>query len=189
MLTGALVEKWESEPVHSRRVRITGTELRSVPFDAKEIFGLQLTDVILRDCDLSNVAAREGLLRRVEIHDSRLLGFSLTEGSAHDLRISNSSLALSSFAFAELRNVVFERVSLAEASFMQALLEDVEFDDCKLAGTDFRGVKLKGCAIRDSTLDGVLGVESLRGVAMPWSDVLASAGAIAAALGITVESG
>jgi hypothetical protein len=55
------------------------------------------------------------------------------------------------------------------------------------AGTDFRGVKLKRCVIRGSPLDDVLGVECLRGIAMPWSDIVASAGAIAAALGITVE--
>jgi len=62
------------------------------------------------------------------------------------------------------------------------------FTDCKLAGTDFRGVKLKGCAIRGTSLDGIVGVDSLRGVAMPWMDVLDSAAALAAALGIIVEA-
>lgn len=70
---------------------------------------------------------------------------------------------------------------------MDAQLETVTFIDCKLAGADFRGVKLKGCAIRGTSLDGVLGVDCLQGVAMPWVDVLDSAGAIAAALGIRIE--
>lgn len=43
------------------------------------------------------------------------------------------------------------------------------------------------CAIRGTALDGVLGIESLRGVRMPWGDVLASTAALAAGLGITIE--
>ena len=34
---------------------------------------------------------------------------------------------------------------------------------------------------------GVLGVESLRGLRMPWTDAVASAAAMAAALGIVIE--
>jgi hypothetical protein len=70
---------------------------------------------------------------------------------------------------------------------MEAQLAAVEFVDCRLSGADFRGVKTKGCAIRSSSLDGVLGVDSLKGVAMPLADVLASAAALATALGIVVE--
>ena len=70
---------------------------------------------------------------------------------------------------------------------MHARLESVAFVDCRLDGADFRHAKVAGCAIRGASLDGVLGVESLRGLRMPWPDVLASAGALAAALGIDVE--
>src|SRR6202044_3278594 len=102
----------------------------------------------------------------------RLVGFGLTGGTVQDLRVVDSSLALGSFAYSKLRDVVFERVDLAEASFMQAQLETVAFIDCKLAGSDFRGVKMKGCTIRGTSLDGILGVDCLRGVSMPWGDVL-----------------
>lgn len=77
---------------------------------------------------------------------------------------------------------------MTDASFMAARLESVEFIGCKLTGADFRGAKIKGCAIRGSSLDDVLGIESLRGLRMPWGDLLASAGALAAALGIAVEA-
>jgi uncharacterized protein YjbI with pentapeptide repeats len=79
-------------------------------------------------------------------------------------------------------------VNLAEASFMDARLESVAFLDCRLDGADFRGAQVTACAVRGASLDGVLGVESLRGLRMPWPDVLASAGALAAALGIAIES-
>jgi hypothetical protein len=50
----------------------------------------------------------------------------------------------------------------------------------------FCGVNSNGCPIRGASLDGVVGVNRLKGV-MPWADVLASAAAPAGALGIVVK--
>jgi uncharacterized protein YjbI with pentapeptide repeats len=186
-LDGVLLEDEGSEPVRANRIQVSESELRGITVDAGDAPGLRLADVVLRGCELSNVDGREGSLRRVEIHGSRLVGFGLAGGTVQDLRVVDSSLALASLAFSKLQNVVFERVDLAEASFMDARLETVAFIDCKLAGADFRGVKLKGCVIRGTALDGIVGVDCLKGVVMPWVDVLASTAALAAALGIIVE--
>jgi uncharacterized protein YjbI with pentapeptide repeats len=186
-ISGARVAATEA-PVRAGRLRIRESELRGVTFEAANAPGLELIDVVMRDCGLSNVDGREGVIRRAELHRSQLVGFGLSKGDARDLRVLDSSLELASFAAAQLSDVVFERVNLADASFMAARLEGVEFIDCRLTGADFRGAKIKGCAIRGTALDGVLGVESLRGLRMPWGDLLASAGALAAALGIAVET-
>ena len=170
-------------------MRIRESELRGLVVETEPAAGLELLDVVLRDCGLSNVDGRGGSIRRVEIERSRLVGFSLNEGKVRDLRVTDSSLELASFALAGLHNVVFERVNLAEASFMEARMQGVQFIDCTLTGADFRGARLTRCVIRGSSLEDVLGVESLRGLEMPWSDVVASAGALAAALGIDVETG
>ncbi len=186
-LTGALVAG-DGTAVQAGRVRVRESELRGVVLEPGSVPGLTLGDVIMRDCGLSNVDGREGALARVEAHRCQLVGFGLSRGDVRDLRVVDSSLQLASFASATLRNVVFERVNLADASFMHARLEAVAFVDCRLEGADFRHAKVAGCAIRGASLDGVLGVESLRGLRMPWPDVLASSGALAAALGIDVES-
>lgn len=175
------------DPLFAGRLQITESRLSGLALGGGDVQGLKLADVFLHDCDLSNVDGREGSLNRVEVHRSRLVGFGVAGGSARDVVIVDSSLALASFAFAKLRNVVFERVKLTDASFMEAHLERVVFIDCELGGSDFRGVKLKDCAIRGTPLDGILGVESMRGLAMPWPDLLASAAALAAGLGIDVE--
>jgi uncharacterized protein YjbI with pentapeptide repeats len=186
-LSGALVES-PPDPVRAARLRIRESELRGVTFEVDGAPGLELIDVVMRDCGLSNVDARESVIRRVEVHRSQLVGFGLNKGDARDLRVLDSSLELASFASAQLNGVVFERVNLTDVSFMAARLESVEFIDCQLTGADFRGAKIKGCAIRGSSLDHVLGIESLRGLRMPWGDLLASASALAAALGIAVEA-
>jgi uncharacterized protein YjbI with pentapeptide repeats len=186
-LSGALVAG-DGSALRAARVRLRECELHGVVLAAGSAPGLMLADVIMRDCGMSNVDGREGRLSRVELHRSRLVGFGLSRGDVRDLRVVDSSLQLASFASATLRNVVFERVNLAEASFMHARLESVAFVDCRLSGADFRHVTLAGCAMRGASLDGVLGVDSLRGLRMPWPDVLASAGALAVALGIDIES-
>lgn len=185
-LSGALVSG-DGGSVQAERVRVQESELRGLVLAPGAVPGLMLADVILRDCGMSNVDGRDGRLSRVEVHRSQLVGFGLTRGDVRDLRAVDSSLQLASFASANLRHVVFERVNLAEASFMHARLESVAFVDCRLQGADFRHAQLKACAIRGTSLDGVLGVESLRGLRMPWPDVLASAGALATALGISIE--
>jgi uncharacterized protein YjbI with pentapeptide repeats len=186
-LSGALVAG-DGTAVHAERVRVRESELRGFVLEPGNVPGLTLVDVILRECGISNVDGREGRLTRVEVHRSQLVGFAMHRGDVRDLRVVDSSFQLASFASATLRNVVFERVNLAEVSFMHARLESVAFVDCRLEGADFRHAKLAGCAIRGTSLDGVLGVESMRGLRMPWPDVLASAAALAVALGIDVES-
>ncbi len=186
-LTGALVAG-DGGAVQAGRVSVRESELRGVVLKPGNVPGLSLTDVVMHDCGMSNVEGREGQLTRVEVHRSQFVGFGLTGGDVRDLRVVDSSLQLASFASARLRNVVFERVNLAEASFMHARLDSVAFVDCRLEGADFRHAKLTACLIRGASLDGVLGVESLRGLRMPWPDVMASAAALATALGITIEA-
>jgi uncharacterized protein YjbI with pentapeptide repeats len=83
--------------------------------------------------------------------------------------------------------VAFEHVDLSEATFQEAWLENVRFLDCGLAGADFRGARCAGCLIRGASLNGVVGLEALRGVRMAWEHVVASAAALAEALGIEIE--
>jgi uncharacterized protein YjbI with pentapeptide repeats len=187
LLDGALVERRAYEPVRARRVRITESQLRGFALERGDAPGIQLSDVILSDCDLSNVDGREGSLRRVQVLDSKLIGFGLAGGSVRDLRITDTVASFAAFSFAELRDVVFQRVDLTEASFMRARLDGVEFIDCKLDGADFRDVALRSCEMRGASLEGIVGIGSLHGLTMPWPDVLESAAAMAATLGILIE--
>ncbi len=188
-LDGVRADGRNAEPLEARGLRALECELLAVTLADGDAPGLELRDVILRRCDLSNVDARSGSLHRVEIHESRLVGFGLSGGEAADVRVIGSSLRLASFAGARLRSVVFRGVDLTEATFLDAQLDGVGFLGCRLAGCDFRGARVRASAIRGANLDGVLGVEALRGIEMPWTDVLASAAAMAAALGITIVDG
>ncbi len=173
--------------VAARRVRIEQSRLGGLRLAAGSLAELDVTDTELDGGDLSNVVARRGSLRRVELLRVRAVGFGLEEGTAQDVRIDDGTMMLASFASAGLERVSFEGVNLREATFAEARMRHVTFDGCDLTGADFRGARLRECAIRSATLDGVIGIESLRGVSMPWPDVVASAGALAGAHGIEIE--
>jgi uncharacterized protein YjbI with pentapeptide repeats len=186
-LAGALVSGAGREPLAVERLRVEESELRGVALAPGQLSALAMRDAILRDCDLSNVHCRQGSMRRVEIHGSRLLGFALTDARIQDLGVFDASMAYASFAHSQLQRVVFERVILRDVSFLEATLRSVSFVDCELAGADFRGAKLEACMMSGTTLEGVTGVESLGGLTMAWPDLVASAAALASALGIAAQ--
>lgn len=187
VLSEALVERHGRDALTTRRIRVEESELRGVRLGEGVATELLLSDARLRGCDLSNVRARSGAIRRVELTDSRLVGFSVGEGRVEDLRVVGGTMMLASFAHCKLRRVAFENVNLREASFLETQLTSVSFTACELTGADFRGARVKDCTIRGTSLDEVVGVESLRGLTMPWGDLVGSVGALAAALGIGVE--
>ena len=173
-------------PLAPGAVRVTESVLHGVAL-AGPIPGLALRDTVLDDCDLSNVEGRQGTLRRVAIERGRLVGFALPGGTLEDVLVTESNLALASFGHATLRNVAFEGVNLREASFLGAVLEGVSFSDCALDGADFRDARATACSLSGCSLEGLAGFASLRGFRMPWPDIVAVAGELAAALGIAVD--
>jgi uncharacterized protein YjbI with pentapeptide repeats len=82
--------------------------------------------------------------------------------------------------------VCFEDCVLTQTDFLEARLESVCFNGCDLSEADVRGARLAHCELRRCELTGLQGVESLRGAAMEWSDIIDMAGVWAKALGIEV---
>ena len=77
---------------------------------------------------------------------------------------------------------------LSEASLTEAEAREAVFECCDLTDADpsdarFESVELSGCR-----LDGIRAPERLRGVTMPWDDLLANAAVLAAAAGIRVRA-
>jgi uncharacterized protein YjbI with pentapeptide repeats len=110
----------------------------------------------------------------------------LTEGRLRDVVLAESRVDLASFAACVLEQVVFEDCRLEGSSFQDARLRHVRFERCDLSEADLSGARFERSELRGCTLDGVRGAASLRGAAMPWDDLVAASGTLAAALGIKV---
>ncbi|HEY8582846.1 MAG TPA: pentapeptide repeat-containing protein, partial [Capillimicrobium sp.] len=96
---------------------------------------------------------------------------------------------LSAMRHATLERVTFRDCDLGEADFGESRLRHVRFERCSLRDADLRLARLEFCELRGCELEGVRGADALRGVAMPWPDIVASAGTLASALGIVVLDG
>lgn len=185
-LADALVERAGQST--AKQIHIQESVVHGLTLEGGKATGLVLRDALLVEWDASNMNARGGELRRVELRNARLVGFGVTEAKIEDLRVSGGTMMLASIAQSTVRHAVFENVNLREASFADTRLTSVAFEGCDLTGADFRGARLEGCVIRGSSLEGVAGIDSLRGLVMPWNDLVASTGALAGALGIQVEA-
>ena len=80
----------------------------------------------------------------------------------------------------------FEDCNLRDADLRSTRMEAVRFERCDLTGADLRGARFEGCEMLGCTLDGLRAVDRLRGVAMPWNDIVAAAGLFAGELGVRV---
>jgi uncharacterized protein YjbI with pentapeptide repeats len=146
--------------------------------------GLRLTDVAVERGNFANLFADELALRRVAFAGARLTGAQWTRGALTDVVFRDCRIDLATFAGTTFERVVFEDCLLMQTDFRDALWRAVRFERCDLAEADFGGLRIARAELRGCTLDGAVGVERLRGAALPWGDIVGHAGLFAAALGI-----
>ena len=152
---------------------------------AEQPFG-DLTDAVVERADWANSEHRRLSLVRVELRDCRLTGSELAASYLSDVTFSDCRLDLVGLRSATLKRVVFRDCRMAEADLYEATLQDVTFERCELRGANLAAVKLDRVDMVGCDLLGASGIEDLRGVRMPWPDVVANAPLFAAALGIDV---
>src|ERR1700689_263688 len=76
-LVEVLVERHGRDALASARVRVEESELRGLTLREGIATELVLRDARLSGCDLSNLRVRSADIRRVEIEESRLVGFGI----------------------------------------------------------------------------------------------------------------
>jgi uncharacterized protein YjbI with pentapeptide repeats len=185
-------ESWEA--VRLVETALPGIDARAlgfteVRFEAADLSGARLANLFLSDCellrcDLSNAAVRNGSMRRVTVDDGRLTGLFWTGGEVRDAVFRDCRADLASFERSRVEQVVFDGCNLRDADFRQARLSSVGFLRCDLTGADISGARLEHCEMRGCTIEGLRGVDRLRGVAMPWLDILSAAGVFAGEIGV-----
>ncbi len=160
--------------------------LVNVELAGSRLDDLRLTDTELKRCNLANTRAQRAEAARVTFDGSRMTGIQLSEASLRDVTIRDCRVDLASFGFSQLTRVTFESCVLDQTDFLESKLESVRFHSCQLTRADFRGARMQQCEFRRCNLNGLQGVESLRGAAMEWPDIVDMAGVWATALGIEV---
>jgi uncharacterized protein YjbI with pentapeptide repeats len=148
-----------------------------------------LDDVIdarIENADFSNRRFLRSSIRRIELHLCRLTGIELAEATWNDVVLTECRADFTGFRHAKLRRIVFRDCRLEEADFSGTALTDVLFERCDLGRASFASCRIERVELSGCTLTDLAGVESLRGVRMPWDDLLENAPLFARGLGIEV---
>jgi uncharacterized protein YjbI with pentapeptide repeats len=183
-LEGVLLRDADLSRQRAGGVSFTASMLDAVQLPESALEQLSLSDVELRGCNLSNVTAPRGRWHRVHARGCRMTGFRISGAVLSDVTFSDCRIDLASFGSSRLQRVTFEGCRLAQTDFMDSQLQDVRFERCDLTEDDFRGATLRRCQARGCELSAIRGAERLRGLAMPWPEIVANAGVWATALGI-----
>jgi uncharacterized protein YjbI with pentapeptide repeats len=93
-------------------------------------------------------------------------------------------LDLASLRMCKLSRSEFRECSLAEAGLYAADLESVLFDGCDLTAADLSGATFALCELHRCEMQGIRGIEALRGARIPLADLLPITPLLADALGI-----
>ena len=170
-----------SDHAEWREVELAGEDLSGA-----RVRDLELTDVVMRNCNTANLTALKASLSRCEFAGCRMTGLALPDSTLEDVRFTDGLIDLAAFGFSRFRRVIFSGCILRDADFTDARFESVRFHRCEMQGATFTGARFTKSEMRGCTLEGIHGIEGLKGVAMDWSDVVGLAGTFAAALGIEV---
>lgn len=145
-----------------------------------------VTDAIVRDADWANRRVPRAAFLRAELHTVRLTGADLAEGTFRDVRFVGCRLDLAAARLSTFERVVFSDCRLEELDLYGAQLTDVFFERCVLREATLSGVTSQRVELRGCDLTALRGAEALRGMRMPWNDVLANAPLFASVAGIEI---
>jgi uncharacterized protein YjbI with pentapeptide repeats len=145
-----------------------------------------LEDAIATDLDWANRQTQRLGALRAEVRRCRLTGTELAEAALIDVTFSDCRLDLVGLRMAKLERVVFRDCRMEECDFYASTLTDVLFENCELRKARFSAAKVKRVELRGCQLEGLEGIDALRGARMPWNDVLQNAPLFATALGLEI---
>jgi uncharacterized protein YjbI with pentapeptide repeats len=184
------VAKWEGVRVEGTPAEVVATG--SAAFFDCDLDGLSLAgervELRLVDCtatalDFANAELPGLELTCSSLRDSRLVGAALG-GVFRDVVVRDCVLDLASLRMCKLSRCEFRECSLAEAGLYAADLESVLFEGCDLTAADLSGATFAQCELQRCGMQGIRGLEALRGARIPLADLLPITPLLADALGI-----
>lgn len=195
----AAVQDLEPEAVF-RAVSVAGdlsfreaeaVEFAQCRFQGADLSGSVLAQLIMIDCAVqtsnwANVRSDGGSAHRVSFDESRMTGFTVTDGKLGDVTFDQCRLDLSGWRFTRFDNVSFTGCKLTGADFTNADLRGARFTGCDLTGAQFHQAKMEGAQVERCELEGIAGITSWRGALVHPDDLLALSYTMALGLGIKI---
>jgi uncharacterized protein YjbI with pentapeptide repeats len=162
--------------------RVRGARVSGQTFDRPHF-----TDVVFDECDFAGVTFDEAVLVRVHFRMCRLSGLQLAGARVKDLLVTDSKGDGINLRMSKIERSGFVDCELPELDAGAAVLTNVDFVRCNLTAASLHRAKVSRVALHGSRIDGLLGVETVRGLVIGTDQLLPMAAAAFTALGIAVD--
>lgn len=164
-----------------------GVELRGAVLTGARLDRFRISNSVLIGCELSGTNLAEADLWRVELRDCRMSGVILEAARLRDVRITGCKLDTASLRGSKAERIELDDCVLREADLSAATWKDAAILDCDLTGAVFTSARLAGTRLHRSTLDRVVGADSLRGVVIDPAQALSLGLQLLDAMGIVTD--
>ena len=162
-------------------------ELRNEDLIGLDLYKLRVSGSKLIACELSGASLAHADLWRVEIRDCRMSGAVLDGARLRDVTFAGCKLDTASLRSITGERVTFTDCVLREADLTDSAWTDTRFTACDLAGAIVERARLAGTRFHGSTVDRVVGADSLRGIVIAPDQALNLGLRVLDAMGITTE--
>jgi uncharacterized protein YjbI with pentapeptide repeats len=187
VITGLRIENTWLTSADLQKKSVSESLLMKVDFTQVTVPKFDVTDCDFRACNFTASKFPESSWHRVSIDGARCSGLQITNGILKNVDFKNCKLEMVNFRFSRLENVAFEDCVINDVDFYDAQLKNVEFVNCTINKVTFASARMISVDISKSNVEGINGINSLRGVTMSYDQLMQLAPAFAAEAGIKIN--
>jgi len=185
-ISGLRIEHATFSSADLDKIALSESLLNKVDFLQVDVSKFDVLDCIFRSCDFTTAKFPESSWHRVSIDSGRCTGLQMTNSTLKNIDFKNSKLDMVNFRLSHLENISFDGCVLNDVDFYNARLKNVEFVNCTINGVTFASARMTNVDISKSQVEGLKGINSLRGVTISYDQLMQFAPAFAAEAGIKI---
>lgn len=153
MIVDCVIEDQEANKVTFDKIIF-----KNVTFTESTLTGVELTDVIFEQCDLSNVDFSDAIIHRTEFKDCKMIGTNLSSGTLRNVLFDSCIADYATFRYANTKQVFIQDSSLCKTDFSFSKSQKIELFRSNIDLAQFSGTELDGIDLSDCEFNG-LGVD------------------------------
>lgn len=171
-----------------RRLQLADSRLARVVLSHVDLGRARLFDTLISECTGASLTAGESAWRNVVLDRCRLGALDLHSARMTGVTVSGGKFDFINLRAGHLRDVLMRDCTIGELDLAGASLDRVALPGCTVDRLQLHDTTLADVDLRDTRVGEVHGIEHLRGATVRPAQLVQFAPAMAAHLGIAVES-
>lgn len=156
-------------------------------FAGQDLEGFRMTNAHLVDCDLSGAVLIGASMWRVTFERCRMSGAVLDGAELKDVTLRGCKVDTASLRGTKGERIALEDCVLREADLTGASWSAATVFDCDLRGATLTDARLAGARFHGSSLEDVIGLETLRGYVLDPQQGIAAGLRVLELLGVSYD--